>query len=254
MKQKSIKNIWNIKLPLPLIMAVAVVLCMATLFVVPSVLARFTSVAQGDAVARIAAFDVDVVALGGFGDDHLLYFHKAHNPGDGPSYFIEATNNSEVTVRVRLRFYNVLQNNGSITVPTNFQWWNNAHRREFPMNTNMLNAGTPATARTTDATPHPRIGRIRTANTAGVMFAPSDRQFYAAGALGTIHEGAVMQPGETIRFYFNILPELNGPNNINNIRNHDDFSGNRRNNDIGGDGRYDAVFRINFDLVATQVN
>jgi hypothetical protein len=63
-----------------------------------------------------------------------------------------------------------------------------------------------------------------------------------------------MQPGETIRFYFAILPEMNGPNNINNIRSYHDFSGNHRNNDISGDARYNAVSRINFDIIATQVD
>jgi len=210
------------------------------------VLARYRSVAQGEAGSRIAAFDIDVVEIGGFGD--LLYFHKVDNPAaDEHAFFIEAVNNSETTVRVRLRFFNVRQNNGTI-ITENFQWWNNAHRRALPVDIAMFNTNNPPTSNTTNANPHPRIGGIRTADTSGQLFDPTDRQFYAAanaGALGTIQEGAIMQPGEAIRFYFNILPEINGPNNINNIKNHDDFSGN---------ALFNAVFRINFDLIATQVN
>jgi len=238
-------------LPLPIVMAVAIVLSILVLFVVPNTLARFVSVGQADAAARIAAFDIDIIEIGGFGGNQLLYFHKAFAEEE-PSFYIEAVNNSEVTVRARLRFYNVMQNNG--TIIEGFQWWNNDHRREFPAHIGMFNNGNPITSRTTYTTPHPRIGRIRTADTSGVLFEPTDRQFYATGTLGTIHEGAVMQPGEAIRFYFTVLPELNGPHGINNIRNHDDFSGNRRNNAIAGDGRYDAVFRINFDIIATQVD
>ena len=63
-----------------------------------------------------------------------------------------------------------------------------------------------------------------------------------------------MQPGEAIRFYFSILPEMNGPHSINNIRNHHDFSGNRRSNNTAGDARFNAVSRINFDIIATQVD
>ena len=231
-------------LPMPMVMTIAIILSLIILFAAPSVLARYRSVAQGVAASRIAAFDIDVVEIGGFGD--MIYFHKADNPENGHEFFIEAVNNSETVVRVRLRFFNVLQNNGNV-ITNDFQWWNNEHRRMVPAVAGMFNDGTPPTSNTTLDNPHPRIGGIRTADTAGQFFVQSDRQFYAATDLGLAHifEGAIMRPGEAIRFYFNILPEINGPNNINNIKNHDDFSGN---------ALFNAVFRINFDLVATQIH
>ncbi|MCL2445870.1 MAG: hypothetical protein FWD06_03770 [Oscillospiraceae bacterium] len=241
-------------LPMPIVIAAAILLTFSVLFVVPNTIARYVSVAQAEAQARMAGFDIDVVEIG-FGGSQMLYFTRS-SPQSESLFFIEAVNNSEVTVRARLRFYNVLANNGSNTVaPANFQWWNNNHRRALPAVASMFNAGTPPTSRTTDTLPHPRIGRIRTADTSGVFFDATDRQFYATGTLGTILEGAVMQPGEAIRFYFSILPEMDGPHTINNIRNHHDFSGNRRTpHDNSGDARYNAVSRINFDIIATQVD
>lgn len=250
MKQSKNKPL----LPMPIVIAISLVLTFSVLLVVPNTLARFTSTAQADAAARVAAFDIDVVEIGGFDGSQLLYFTRSSAQQEH-TFFIEAVNNSEVTVRARLRFYNVLRNDGSNTAPpANFQWWNLNHRRQITAQTSMFNSGTPITSRTTDTHPHPRIGIIRTADTSGVFFDPTDRQFYATGTLGTIHEGAVMQPGEAIRFYFSILPELNGPHNINNIRSHNDFSGNRRNNATAGTALFNAVSRINFDIIATQVD
>ena len=58
-----------------------------------------------------------------------------------------------------------------------------------------------------------------------------------------------MQPNDTIRFYFDLSHELhrdvNDNSNASMIKNKDDFD---------GDGTWDAVFRINFDLIATQVD
>ena len=220
--------------------------------VAPGVYAKYIANAQGNATARIAAFDISGVKHSGFGKDELLYYHKAYT-AQQTNYYIEAKNNSEVTVRAKLRFFNVLRDDG--TIASGYNWWLSPdHRRMLLDNVNIFNGTAPPAARANTwngsalvngNTAYPRIRNVRTANASGTAYSPTAPQYYNATA--GANEGACMEPGETVRFYFDLSHELyrQGMSPDTNIHTIDDYA---------GDGTFDAVFRINFDLIATQID
>lgn len=216
--------------------------------VLTSTLAKYISATDTVSTnARVAAFDVGEVKHSGFGNNEMLYYHKK-NPEQMSGYWIEARNNSEVTVRAKLRFYNVLRDNG--TIAANYNWTSSpGSRRMLLNNINIFNgsAPTPAIANWASGqvnTAYPRIRNVRTANASGTAYSSTARQYY--NATTGVNEGAIVQPGETIRFYFDISHEL--------IRNGTTATNTQTVDDFNGDGTYDAVFRINFDIIATQVD
>ena len=264
------KKSCNISPRWPLAVAAAILFSLAALLVVPGVYAKYVAQGTGSGTGRVAAFDIRVDKIENFGHNAMLYWHKGSQRSgtalaNVPTvsitdrlYFIEATNASEVTVRVKLRFFNVLRDNG--TIAAGYQWYTDpGSRRMVPPNSityylsgwnapnSEANRRTAADGTTVNNnTAFPRFGNLRTANTSGTFYANTDRRFYNAA---TATEGAVMQPNETIRFYFDLSHELHRDANDSSsgslIKNKDDFD---------GDGTWDAVFRINFDLIATQID
>ena len=232
----------------------AVLTSVVVLWVVPTAYAKYIAVAQGNAAARIAAFDISDVKHAGFGDGELLYFHKGNTPQN--TLYIEAKNNSDVTVRAKLRFFNVLRDNGNVAT-SGYNWWSSPnHRRMLLDNVNIFNGTAPAVARANSLsgtttvnnnTAYPRIRNVRTANTSGTAYGSAAPQYYYFNTSAPGNEGAIVAPGETIRFYFDISHELyrQGMSPDTNIHNVDDYA---------GDGTFDAVFRLNFDIIATQVD
>jgi hypothetical protein len=251
------KELWRSNSLMPALILIMTLSSLAALWVAPAVHAKYAAAGKGSATAQIAAFDIGEVKHAGFGQNEMLYYHKAFAE-EISGYYIEAKNTSEVTVRAKLRFFNVLRDNGVIAA--GYNWWSTpGHRRMLFDNINIFNGNAPATARanTQDGngnaslhinTAYPCIHNVRTANAGGAVYAATAPQYYNAAA--GENEGALVQPGETIRFYFDISHELlwgytmSDGRNVD-IQDMDDFSGR---------GPLDAVFSINFDIIATQID
>lgn len=249
MKQKLF--IWT-KQVSSVIWAAVLVLTMIGVLTMPLAVSKYTAQGQGQAKARIASFDI-ISSTGSFGTDAMIYFHKQFAGDTGYVFRIDITNTSEVAVRLQLRFYNVFQNDG--TYASNFNWTNASHRRllNFPVtnsipnifNTDASGNGTRPTVGIAYSTTHyPRISFVRTADLGDTDYPNTDRRYYS---LTSGQEGPLVLPGETIRIKLGLHGQFYRSGTTTNIHEHN-VTGTTQ------DAQHNAVFRINYDIIATQVD
>jgi hypothetical protein len=215
--------------------AIALGLTVISMMTVPFSLARYISQNTVTATVRAGNFRLGN-HYANFGSNTMIYWHREffgapynNQPTWRPLDFrIYATNESEVAVNMQLRFYTVVQHNAA-NWPS-FSWSNTTHRREIPFGV----AGAGQTNFEPANNTNPRIGFVRAYS-------------ITTPARGTIlyepDVGVLVHPGERIEFIWSLISHVNYP------------GGDTRHmmDDTQGRGDINTVFRINYDIIATQV-
>jgi len=197
-------------------------------------MARYTARTNVQASARVARFGIGNYAAN-FNNRSMIYWHRGFygamagglptwNPG--LDFRMNATNESEVAVNMRVRFFTTIQHN-AVNWP-NFDWQSTQHRREIEYGIAGVGTGFPDIVNPTGT--DPRIGWLR-AYVNGVQ-----REY-------VYNVGVFVAPGETVQFAWSLVG-------------HTRFEGTERQwiNDFDGRGQINIVFRINYDIIATQVD
>jgi len=214
--------------------AAALVLAVVSTAAVSGTLGKYAAAGKGEAQARIAKFDVEVTENQYYGENVVYYWHKALYTDQGWGMYLTVKNNSEVTLRVQLRFYNVLQDNAKVAA--GFQWTNTGHRREWPAAGVSYHNAWNAISDT-----YPRF-RVRSFSAADAPYPPAHALYYSTAAG---QEGVVLPPQESVLLGWNVSGELYQAGTATNVAVIDDTA---------GDGTLDRAFRINYDIIATQVD
>ncbi|MDR0532109.1 MAG: hypothetical protein LBG83_08605 [Oscillospiraceae bacterium] len=198
-------------------------------------MSKYYASGSGSAVAHIAKFDLEATNNEYFGNECVYYMPVANN---GWGMYIAVQNRSEVRVRVHLRFYNVLQDDA--TVASSFNWLNSSHRRECPPSgTNYYNAYNAATATA------PRF-QVKSYSAINAPYASTDARYYstASGSEG-VELAPVGQAGDSVLLGWNLDGILYKTGTTDTVNNY---------SDTASDGTLDRAFRINYDIIATQID
>lgn len=223
----------------------ALALMVLAVLTMPLAVSRYVATGTGSAKARIAAFDVECPAHPSTGQKTLMFVskHTAGTKKDAWYFGVKVKNTSEVTVRVQLKFYNVRQDDA--TIPASFDWTNPNHRRLF---TSTVGYGASGVWQSVGYTPLFRIQAYEENWTTGVPL--TDHRVYSTTAG---QEGSLLHPDEEVMLRWYVSDEkyagTDAVHNANypNTNVYDIF-------DRIGDGSVDAAFRINYDIIATQVD
>jgi len=215
--------------------------------------ARYATRVEGNVAARMAGFDVESTPMN-FGTNRMVYFHRrtrshlgrptghyrltvasyggVSSPWQGfggpgtnlyEQFRIDITNTSDVTVRMRPEFFNVLDHYAR---PGVVRTRVPHHRYGQPTNPYMSHD-------------MPRIVNVRSDN---VSPAISGGSTYG----GTNHneDGVLVNPGGTVRFYWEL--EAHSDRHL--------FVCRWGNSDLAAFGWLNHAFRINYDIIAVQID
>ena len=204
------------KLNRPLKIAVWLwVLAIATMSFLPSTMARFTASGGGSSAAQIAAFGIDTTP--NFNAHSMVYFTRSSAAQYRSGYFhIRVENTSDVAIRVRPEFFNLRPRNA--TLPGNVR--------------TLVAHSTTATAANADISV-PRIVNVHTSDSAAGARITAGVRAYG----GPNGNHPLLFPDETIYFRFEIQEHPN-----------------RSIHDTLRRGGLNAAYRINYNILATQVD
>lgn len=260
----------------PLIIGfLALALTVAAVLTMPLAVSKYVATGQASATARIAAFD-SITSTKYWGSDAMVYWHKLFLNQGSPTYhlgreaelYIYATNESEVAVTMEPVFYNVRQPYGtpyshgtigrrpSATGTPDFSWSNALHRQplifefahknpDFPPfeHETLLIGGMRASAVDSN-------GNLTGPRLDDVAYRGEDL-FFGEDALGGI-KLPIVKPGETMAFVFTLHGSWarRGFSAAQGTLPRQDY------NMLGTQDAsvYNAVFRLNYDIITTQVD
>jgi len=221
--------------------AVLLIITLPTFAFMSTTMARYTARAQMLATARVAGFDVQATPYN-FGTDHMVYFHprtRSHM-GSPTNYFtvssnwpygvhwarnfsyyeqtfrIDITNTSQVSVRLRPEFFNILHGNATPGART-------------PIGHHRL-GGNPALLHSVHTAP--RIVNVHS-------YPARTAQQGNYGGPNHHAEGVFAAPGDTVRFYWDLEAHTYRHTLVDKHPSRGWLSG---------------AFRISFDIIAVQVD
>ena len=214
----------KIRKPYPLFATLILLLTIAVVVTTPIALSKYVATGTGSAKARIAKFDVQHTGQNvSFGTDVMIFWHSQWCGAPGYVFTVNGIKNtSEVTVRAKFRFYNVFQDNA--TYADNFDWTNPAHRRPLRATDDYYGA-------------YPGINtepRIYMWTTDGKTYSTTPGQ-----------EGVVLQPGDSMNLQWAMSGEKYRSSTTTNTA---------AALDTAGDFSVDWAYRVNYDIITTQID
>ncbi|MCL2530791.1 MAG: hypothetical protein FWE40_01375 [Oscillospiraceae bacterium] len=203
-----------------------------------STMARYTTRATVEFEARVAAFEVRSTPVN-FGTNRMVYFHRrtrSHlsrpinfynlhvdfEPYTSQSFRVDVTNTSQVSVRMRLEFFNLLHDNATPGANTRVPH---------------LPAGQPWNNRPANDHLEVRIVNVRS-------YPPRTAAQGNYGGAGHHADGVYVAAGGTVRFYWDLQ-----------VYTYRHTIADKYGNDhVNARGWLNGAFRITYNIIAVQVD
>ena len=256
-------------------------LAVLTVAFLPGALSKYVATGNGIAAARFASFSAPSVVNNNIGHRVMYYFHKGNN-NEGtaswiPNFFIRFYNTSEVAARYKVEFYNVLDSHGRSLdssgnpVPRtklfpatyDFYTWQTGSD-SYPRFRIYSDASSPSASWTYREPSYPAswysgADGVRAADYKDYYDTNGDLQGVLLYPKMPGNDLQQFNPGSSYWFAGSWLDDYQTKEGYDGITLRWEFTGQRSNaakydNDTTGDFSKDKAYRINYDLVAAQVD